>query len=112
MNVSNSQACLPSNWFPMMHSPLKGCSTATMSMSSNLPRIPPIPVGRNPRVVSRSFQSLITVIPNSLDPLASAYVFAGLAFGSRHPQRLHRRRHRIGEEHGVNPLHDIARHFE
>src|ERR1019366_9640407 len=62
MNVSNSQDCLPSNWFPMMHSPLKGCSTAAMSMSSNLPRIPPIPVGRKPRGVNRSFQSLITII--------------------------------------------------
>ena len=27
---------------------------------------------------------------------------------SRHTQRLHCRRHRIGEEHGVNPLHDVA----
>ena len=61
MNVSHSQPCLPSNWFPMMHRPLKGCSTATMSISSNLPRIPPIPVGRNPRVVNRSFQSLMVV---------------------------------------------------
>jgi hypothetical protein len=32
--------------------------------------------------------------------------------GSRHAQRLHRRRHRIGEEHGVNPLHDVAGDFE
>ena len=29
-----------------------------------------------------------------------------------HAQRLHRRRHRIGEEHGVNPLHDVAGNFE
>jgi len=24
----------------------------------------------------------------------------------------HRRRYRVGEEHGVNPLHDVARDFE
>lgn len=34
------------------------------------------------------------------------------SFCSRHTQRLHRRRHRIGEEHGVNPLHDVAGDFE
>jgi hypothetical protein len=34
------------------------------------------------------------------------------ALGSRHAQCLHRRRHRIGEEHGVNPLHDVAGNLE
>ena len=32
--------------------------------------------------------------------------------GSRYAQRLHRRRYRIGEEHGVNPLYDFLGDFE
>src|SRR5215813_933866 len=30
----------------------------------------------------------------------------------RHPQPLHRGRHRVGEEHRIDPYHDVARHFE
>jgi hypothetical protein len=32
--------------------------------------------------------------------------------GSSYAQRLHRRHYRIGEEHGVNPLHDVVGDFE
>lgn len=37
---------------------------------------------------------------------------AAQGYVSRHPQRLQRRRHRVGEEYGVNPLHDVAGDFE
>lgn len=32
--------------------------------------------------------------------------------GSFHPQALHRRRHRVGEKHWIDPLQDVPRNFE
>jgi hypothetical protein len=38
--------------------------------------------------------------------------FAGMAGPSRQSERLHGRRHRIREEHRIDPFHDVAGDFE
>ena len=57
----------------------------------------------------RSIKALVTRNPAAAERGHQPGPCASRAPPSRHPQRLHRRRHRVGEEHRIDPLHDVAR---
>jgi hypothetical protein len=61
--------------------------------------------GRAPGWLGHRSERRARVLPEILHSFTAAYV-------SRYAQRLHRCRYWIGEEYGVDPLHDVARDFE